>query len=155
VARAGLSLAGLSLAGLSLAGLSLAGLSAVFLGISLAWAVGAALLDQVSIISASLADLLAEEGALEGSSSSIPVAGVNGSVEGVELGDTVVQVVDDVNQSLFDIAAELVPVAVGLLGNNDGGLDVDVEQLNNLFIVKGRLARDDGFVVGTDRLELG
>jgi hypothetical protein len=92
---------------------------------------------------------------LEGSSSSVPVAGVNGSVEGVELGDTVVQVIDDVNKGLFDIAAEGVPVGVGLLGNSDGGLDVDVEQLNNLFIVKGGLAGNEGVVVGTDRLELG
>jgi hypothetical protein len=116
---------------------------------------GAALLDQVGIISASLADLLAEEGVLEGGSSSRPVFRVDGTVEGVESGDTVVQVVDDVDQSLFDVAAELVPVGVGVLGNSDGGLDVDVEQLGDLFHVQLGVAGDEGFVVSTDGLELG
>jgi len=77
------------------------------------------LFDQLSIISASSADLLAEERALEVRGSGSPVAGVDGGIEVVESRDTVVQVIDDINECDLDVAAERSPVGVGLFGNND------------------------------------
>jgi len=107
----------------------------------------ASLLHLVDVIGASGVDLAAPGGGLDLGSGFVPVLGLDGGDQVLELLQLVHHDEGHVDEDLFDVAAELTPVGEDLLVEGDGGLDVFVEHGDDFGVSEGLVAGGELFEV--------